>query len=403
MHERWSRVIVIVLDGVGVGALPDAAAYGDAGSDTLGNLALRVRVRVPELRRSGSIGSLRSAAPDPCPIRRGLRSDGGGIARQGLGDRALGADGRSSGSALSRVPARLSTRGHPGVRASDWPNDARQPTRIGTQIIEDLGAEHLRTRAPIVYTSADSVFQLAAHEAIVSVDELYRFCETAYTTLCEGLGVGRVIARPFTGTPGHFTRTANRRDFARPAPVPTLLDRLSAAGLPVVAIGKVDDLFAGRGITEAIRTKSDAEGMDALEAIAACDTGGLVVANLVDFDSVYGHRNDPEGYVENLERFDDRLAALLPRLGPGDLLLITSDHGNDPTTPSTAHSREYVPLLAAGSGVRAGTDLGVRSTFADVGQTVAEVFGVERFDTGSSFLPDLGRAVARRHSEVPER
>ncbi len=404
MHERWSRVIVIVLDGVGVGALPDAAAYGDAGSDTLGNLALRVRVRVPELRRLGldRVAALGGARPVSDPA-----GAFGRMAEVSPGKDSVTGHWELMGVHLDR-PFPVFPRGFPREVIREFEHRIGRTTlgnrpASGTQIIEDLGAEHLRTRAPIVYTSADSVFQLAAHEAIVSVDELYRFCETAYTTLCEGLGVGRVIARPFTGTPGHFTRTANRRDFARPAPVPTLLDRLSAAGLPVVAIGKVDDLFAGRGITEAIRTKSDAEGMDALEAIAACDTGGLVVANLVDFDSVYGHRNDPEGYVENLERFDDRLAALLPRLGPGDLLLITSDHGNDPTTPSTAHSREYVPLLAAGSGVRAGTDLGVRSTFADVGQTVAEVFGVERFDTGSSFLPDLGRAVARRHSEVPER
>jgi len=259
----------------------------------------------------------------------------------------------------------------------------------GTQIIDELGAEHMRTGSFIVYTSADSVFQIAAHEDVVPIVELYRACEIAYTLVGEGLGVGRVIARPFVGTPGHFRRTANRHDYALPPAGETLLDRVKAASLPVVAIGKIDDLFAGRGVTAAFHTASDEEGMDHVERQMDLIDRGFIFTNLVDFDTQYGHRNEVAGYAENLERFDRRLAAMLPRLRADDLLIVTADHGNDPTTPSTDHSREYVPLLAAGPCVRAGTDLGTRSTFADVGQTLADIFGVERLAHGTSFLNEI--------------
>jgi phosphopentomutase len=259
----------------------------------------------------------------------------------------------------------------------------------GTQVIEELGAEHMRTGSFIVYTSADSVFQIAAHEQVVPVPELYRACEVAYQIVGEGLGVGRVIARPFVGEPGRFKRTANRRDFALPPSGETLLDRLTAGGVPVIAIGKIDDLFAGRGITKAIHTSSDDEGMDLVERQMDDVRRGLIFANLVDFDTQFGHRNDVQGYARNLERFDGRLAAVLDRLREDDLLAVTADHGNDPTTPSTDHSREHVPLLLAGRRVRAGTDLGTRNTFADVGQTLAEVFGVGRLAHGTSFLADI--------------
>src|SRR5437870_5108152 len=244
----------------------------------------------------------------------------------------------------------------------------------------------MRTGALIVYTSADSVFQMAAHEAIVPVPELYRVCEIAYKLVGEGLGVGRVIARPFVGTPGHFTRTANRRDYALPPPGETLLDRLKAASLPVIAIGKIEDLFAGRGITQAFHTATDEEGMDHVERHMTQIDRGLIFTNLVDFDTQYGHRNDVAGYARNLERFDARLARLLPRLRDDDLLMVTADHGNDPTTPSTDHAREHVPLLVAGRGVQADADLGTRQTFADLGQTVAENFGVGPIKHGTSFL-----------------
>jgi phosphopentomutase len=243
-----------------------------------------------------------------------------------------------------------------------------------------------------VYTSADSVFQIAAHEQVIPLEELYRICEAAYTLVCEGLGVGRVIARPFAGAPGAFSRTANRRDFARPPAGETLLDRLTAAGTPVVAVGKIEDLFAGRGISRAVHTASDDEGVDGVEQAMEDSRRGFIFANLVDFDTKYGHRNDVAGYAANLERFDARLSELLTKLAPDDLLVLTADHGNDPTTPSTDHSREYVPLLVTGRRVRAGVQLGTRATFADLGQTLAEAFGVGRLAHGTSFLGEIVRA-----------
>jgi phosphopentomutase len=258
----------------------------------------------------------------------------------------------------------------------------------GTRIIDDFGDEHVRTGKPIVYTSADSVFQIAAHEAVIPVDELYRMCDVAFDLAVKGRGLGRVIARPFVGEPGSYTRTANRHDFAMTPTSETVLDRLKAAGLPTVAVGKIEDLFAGRGISRGVHTASDAEGMDAVERELKVTTTGLIFANLVDFDTLYGHRNDVEGYAANLERFDVRLGALLPELRDDDLLIVTADHGNDPTTPSTDHSREHVPLLAVGRNVK-NAALGTRRTFADLGQTIAENFNVGPMTHGTSFLGDV--------------
>jgi len=259
----------------------------------------------------------------------------------------------------------------------------------GTVIIEELGPEHVRTGCPIVYTSADSVFQIAAHEDVIPVPELYRQCEIAYDMLVKGIGLGRIIARPFVGTPGAFRRTSNRHDFAIPPAGETLLDLLKASGIPVHAIGKIEDLFAGQGVTRSVHTASDDEGMDQVERALADTPRGLIFVNLVDFDTVYGHRNNVEGYALNLERFDARLSELLPRLQPDDLLILTADHGNDPTTASTDHSREYVPVVAYGPHVRAGVNLGTRPTFADLGQTLAAVFGVGPLAHGTSFLNDI--------------
>jgi phosphopentomutase len=259
----------------------------------------------------------------------------------------------------------------------------------GTVIIDELGPEHMRTGSPIVYTSADSVFQIAAHEEVIPVPELYRICGIAYQLASEGMGIGRVIARPFVGHAGSFMRTANRRDYALPPRGVTLLDRLTAAGKPVIAIGKIEDLFAGRGITTAIHTTSDDHGVDEIEHALDSAEPGLVFANLVDFDTQYGHRNDPAGYAANLERFDARLARLLPRLRDRDLLVVTADHGNDPTTPSTDHAREYVPVFLVGRAVRANVNIGTRATFADLGQTLAELFGVDPLANGTSFLKEI--------------
>jgi phosphopentomutase len=264
----------------------------------------------------------------------------------------------------------------------------------GTAIIDSLGPEHIATGRPIVYTSADSVFQIAAHEDVVPIAELYRFCDVAFDLACRGLGVGRVIARPFVGTPGAFSRTSNRRDFAQTPFEPTLLDRLTTAGHDVLAIGKIEDLFAGRGVTRAVHTTSDEHGMSEVADAVAAARDGFIFANLVDFDTVYGHRNKPAGYAANLEQFDVRLASLLPQLAPDDVLFLTADHGNDPTTDSTDHSREHVPIFVVGQAIRANVDLGVRRTFADLGQTLAELFAVESLPHGTSFLKEILRETA---------
>jgi phosphopentomutase len=259
----------------------------------------------------------------------------------------------------------------------------------GTEIIDRLGAEHLATGKPIVYTSADSVFQIAAHESVIPLPEQYRICEIAFDLVGRGMNVGRVIARPFVGQPGSFTRTSNRHDYALDPTGETLLDRLTAAGIPVFSIGKVKDLFAGRGISRAVSTTTDNDGIDRIVEAIRDEQQGLIFANLVDFDTQYGHRNDVAGYAANLEQFDQRLGLILDGLDAEDLLIITGDHGNDPSTPSTDHSREYVPILLAGGRVRSGHDIGTRATFADLGQTLAYNFGVAPLAHGSSFLEEI--------------
>lgn len=381
------RVILIVLDSVGAGALPDAARYGDEGSDTIGNISRAIPLRVPTLRRLG-LTRVTSVAPDSLH----LNPEGafGRMAEASPGKDSVTGHWELAGLVLDRpfpvfpdgFPAEVMQAFEAGIGRGTLGNKAAS----GTVIIDELGPEHMRTARPIVYTSADSVFQIAAHEEIVPVPQLYEFCEIAFDLVGRQLGVGRVIARPFVGSPGAFQRTTNRRDYALTPFEPTLLDALSGAGHTVVGIGKIEDLFAGRGITRAVHTMSDADGMDQIERELYATPGGLIFANLVDSDTVYGHRNDPAGYAGNLERFDARLAALLPKIGPGDLLVITADHGNDPTTPSTDHSREYVPVFLYGEGVRAGVDIGVRSTFADLGQTIAELFDVGPLKHGTSFL-----------------
>ena len=259
----------------------------------------------------------------------------------------------------------------------------------GTEIIDRLGPEHMRTGKPIVYTSADSVFQIAAHEDVIPVPELYRICEAAFDIVGRGMGVGRVIARPFVGAAGAFKRTSNRHDYALDPTGRTLLDHLTDRGIPVVSIGKVKDLFAGRGISTAMPTASDAEGVDRVLDAMTSVASGLIFANLVDFDTLYGHRNDVAGYAANIERFDERLGAVLDQMRDSDLLVITADHGNDPTTPSTDHSREHVPLLLTGRRVKRGANVGTRATFADLGQTLAAIFSVGPLAHGTSFLEDV--------------
>ena len=392
MATPFSRAIVIVLDSVGIGELPDAGVYGDQGSNTLRNIARRIPLKLPTLRALGldrlvdiGSGGHTSVPLRPCAIGRMAEASPGKDSVTGhwemMGivlDRPFPVFPNGFSKEILDEFARQTGRGVLGNKAAS-----------GTQIIDELGPQHMRTGALIVYTSADSVFQIAAHEDVVPLPELYRACEIAYRLVGEGLGVGRVIARPFVGVPGAFKRTANRRDYALPPSGETLMDRVKAASLPVVAIGKIEDLFAGRGMTHAIHTASDEDGMDQVEGQMRSVDRGFIFTNLVDFDTQYGHRNDVEGYARNLERFDARLATLLPQLRETDLLIVTADHGNDPTTASTDHAREYVPLLAAGARVRPGADLGTRRTFADLGQTLADVFGVGPMPHGTSFLPEI--------------
>jgi len=381
-----------VLDSVGVGELPDATAYGDQGSDTVGNIARAVPLKLATMRSLGfgRIASLGGAPPPTMPP-----AATGRMAEASAGKDSVTGHWEMMGIVLERpfpvfpdgfskdiiqTFSTLTGRAVLGNKAAS-----------GTAIIDELGPEHMKTGALIVYTSADSVFQIAAHEEVVPLRELYRACELAYKLVGEGLGVGRVIARPFIGTPGRFKRTANRHDYALPPSGETLLDRMTSTGRTVVAIGKIEDLFAGRGITRAIHTASDDDGMNHVLSEMEQTRDGLIFVNLVDFDSQFGHRNDVPGYAGNLERFDVRLAEVLPRLQKSDLLIVTADHGNDPSTPSTDHSREYVPVLATGAGVRHGVDLGVRNTFADLGQTLAETFGVGKLAHGTSFLNEISR------------
>ena len=390
----FSRVIVIVLDSVGIGELPDASAYGDEGSNTLGNIASRVPLKIPTLRSLG-LGKL-------------VALDGGSLEPIGAyGRMAEASPGKDSvtghwemmGLVLDQ-PFPTFPNGFPADVIAEFERRIGRATlgnvvASGTEIIDRLGAEHMRTGKPIVYTSADSVFQIAAHEEVIPVNEQYRICETAFDLVVRGMGVGRVIARPFVGAPGSFKRTANRHDYALEPAGETLLDRLTRHRIPVFAIGKIHDLFAGRGIARAVHTASDAEGMERLAEALQGPEGGLIFVNLVDFDTVYGHRNDVAGYAANLERFDEALVRVLPKLRPSDLLVVTADHGNDPSTPSTDHSREFVPVLItggpakAGPRVRQGFDIGTRQTFADLGQTLAENFGVGPLAHGTSFLEDI--------------
>jgi phosphopentomutase len=390
LPSPFTRAIVIVLDSVGVGALPDADAYGDAGSNTLGNVAARVPLHLPTLARLGISRILPLPGFEPVPAPAAAF---GRMAERAPGKDSVTGHWELAGFTLDRAFP-LFPDGFPPAVMHPFERRIGRGTlgnkaASGTAIIEELGVEHMRTGAPIVYTSADSVFQIAAHEDVIPVPELYRMCDVAYDIVVRGLGMGRVIARPFVGSPGVFRRTANRRDFAIPPPSPTLLDLLKTRGLPVVGIGKIEDLFAGHGVTLAIHTSSDDDGMDQVERALAATTSGLIFANLVDFDAQFGHRNNVAGYAQNLERFDGRLARVLPQVRGSDLLVITADHGNDPTTESTDHSREYVPLLVTGHRVRAGVDLGVRSTFADLGQTLASVFEVGPTSHGTSFLDEI--------------
>ena len=383
------RAVILVLDGVGAGEAPDAAAYGDAGSDTLGNLARAVGgLRLPHLEQAGLGRAVPLAGVAPVE-----RPDGAwGVMRP----RSAGKDSTTGHWEIAGVwldrPFPTYPRGFPEELVLEF---ARRTGRAvignavgsGTDVMAQFGPEHERSGAWSVYTSADSVFQVAAHEGVVSVEELYGACRTARRLLTAPHDVSRVIARPFVGRSGSYERTPRRKDFSIEPPTETLLDALEAAGIARHGVGKVDDLFAGRGIASE-HTASNAEGVAAIEMWLGGGQSGLLFVNLVDFDQVYGHRNDVPGFYEALREFDRALPRLQAALREDDLLFITADHGNDPTTPSTDHARECVPLLVLGPRVRAAA-LGERETFSDLGATVAEWLGVDFRGRGRSFLGDV--------------
>ncbi len=380
------------MDSVGAGALPDAAEYGDLGADTLGNIArCHGGLFLPTLASLG-LGCIRPL-DGVAPALRPLASYGR-MAEVSKGKDTTTGHWEMAGCPLFQAfpvyPHGFPTDVVAKITALTGRPVIGNKAASGTEIIAELGEEHLRTGALIVYTSADSVLQIAAHEDVVPVDKLGAIARLVREEVCVGEhAVGRVIIRPFVGAPGRFVRTANRHDFSLVPPAPTVLDRLQAAGLMSVGVGKIGDIFAGRGLTSSYPTKSNDHGMATLEALVRQERrAGLIFANLVEFDSAYGHRNDCRGYARALERLDGQLALLLPQLTDSDLLVITADHGCDPTVAGTDHTREYVPLLAYAPG-RFGRDLGVRATFADLAATVAENFALEPLPYGMSFLGEL--------------
>ncbi len=385
------RFVIVVADSAGCGALPDAAEYGDEGADTIGNTSRAVGgLALPNLGRLG-LGNLTAVAGvPPDPDARGFF---GKMQERSKGKDTLTGHWEMMG-VLLEEPLRTFPRGFPPELLDPWLRETGAPGALGnraasgTAIIQELGEEHQRTGKPIVYTSADSVFQVACHEETVPLERLYEWCRAA-RRLLDPWRVARVIARPFVGAPGAYVRTYHRRDFAIATPGRTVLEALVERGVPVIGVGKIPDIFDHRGVTEEIHTAGNADGLARTERLVETVEHGLVFVNLVDFDTLYGHRNDAPGYARALEELDRALPPILSRLRVGDVLALTADHGCDPTTPSTDHSREYVPLLVHVPGA-AGGSLGVRSSFADLGATVSEFFGVAPA-VGRSFLRSLRR------------
>lgn len=390
-NKRFNRrAIIIVLDSVGAGEAPDAAAFGDAGSNTLGHIAEQTPdFALPNLARLGlgNILPLNGLLPVEQPLAAYGR----------LREVSAGKDTTAGHWELAGTPVLAALPTYPNGFSpeliKEFERQIGRPTlgnvvASGTRIIEQLGGRHLRTGYPIVYTSADSVFQIAAHEEVIPLARLYKMCEQARALLVGEHGVGRVIARPFVGEPGAFVRTANRRDFSLLPPQGNLWQQVQAAGLPTVAIGKIHDIFADQHIDASYPTTGNADGVVKLLSAMDMHQNGLIWVNLVDFDMLYGHRNDVPGYAAALQAFDAELPKILDKMRPADLLIITADHGNDPTTPSTDHSREYVPILVVGAGAVA---LGTRPSFADVGQTVAEYLGAPPVAAGTSFWAQIDR------------
>lgn len=385
------RAILIVLDSAGIGALPDAAAFGDEGANTLGNIRrVRGRLALPNLYRLGLANIEGSTLPDVAAAPAGAF---GRCAEHTLAKDTTCGHWEMAGLPLDK-PFRTYPNGFPAELMHRFEQAIGRGTlgncvASGTEIIQRLGDEHVRTGFPIVYTSADSVFQIAAHEQVIPVEQLYQICETARSLLTGDNLVGRVIARPFIGSSGAYQRTERRRDYALLPFSDTILDALDGAGFPVVGIGKIEDIFCHRGVTMVDHTRNNPDGIAATQRFIESGEGAFIFVNLVDFDMLYGHRNDVEGYAAALEAFDRALPAMLGALRENDILMVTADHGCDPTTPGTDHTREYIPLVVAGPHVRSGVNLGTRDTFADIGATVYEYLTGNRWRVGNSFLNDI--------------
>lgn len=387
----FQRVIWIVLDSVGIGELPDAADYGDVGRNTLGHISESRPLKLPNLVSLGlaNIAPLKNLQPAGAP----LAAFGKG-ATQSPGKDTTTGHWEMAGVWLDQAFP-VYKNGFPAQLIAEFERQIGRKTignkpASGTEIIKELGEEHLRTGQPIVYTSGDSVFQIAAHEEVIPIAELYRMCEIARKLLDGRHRVGRVIARPFTGSAGNFVRTSRRHDYAVDPPKPMLLDVLAERRVPVFAVGKIHDIYNGRGVEDYVTTKNNADGMEKLTTAVRERRNGLIFCNLVDFDMLYGHRKDLEGFAKSLEEFDGLLGPFLQRLSSSDLLMITADHGCDPDPrwPTTDHSREYVPILGYSPASGAGVNLGVRDTLADMGQTIAETFG-GTIPHGRSFLSEI--------------
>jgi phosphopentomutase len=391
MAGKINRVVLIALDSVGCGDAPDAAAYADEGANTLGNIARAVGgLNLPNMAKLG-LGNLSDI--EGVPNAKDTLGAYGRLTEVSAGKDTTTGHWELSGVILDH-PFPTFPNGFPDRWMAEYEARIGRGTlgnypASGTEIIEKLGGEHMRSGQPIVYTSADSVFQLAAHENVISVDQLYYFCQIARELLTGELAVGRVIARPFIGQPGEFRRTERRKDFSLEPPANTILDAIKNSGMEIIGVGKIEDIFAHRGLTKSNHTGNNMAGVDAIIEFLNANSEGLIFANLVDFDALYGHRNNPRGYADALESFDHRLPEIMASLRDGDVLIITADHGNDPTTAGTDHSRERVPILICGKHVRKGVDLGTRESFTDVAATIAELLGVEWQGVGDSFAQVL--------------
>lgn len=388
----FKRVFLIVMDSVGIGEAPDAAAYNDVGSDTLGNIANHIGgLDMPVIGQLGlsnikEIKGIEKAAQPKAHYTKMMEASTGKDTMTGHWE--------IMGLHISQ-PFQTFPNGFPDALIKEL--EERTGRKVignkpasGTEIMDELGPEHMRSGDLIVYTSADSVLQIAAHEDIIPIEEQYRICEIARElTRREEFMVGRVIARPFIGTPGNFSRTSNRHDYALKPFGRTVMNEMKDQGLDVIALGKISDIYDGEGITEAVRTIDNEDGMSKIVKSMDKDFTGLSFLNLVDFDAIYGHRRNPEGYGQALEAFDKRLPELLTKMNADDLLLITADHGNDPTFPGTDHTREYVPLLAYHTNIEEGKEMPIRQTFADIGATIADNFSIKLPEHGTSFLTDM--------------